>query len=302
MTPSGHRGNAEPTPLVRRQHPQPWKPLEGAPPVPHHHRIAYRSSQGTLLTLCLLLAACANPPQNAGPEYRQGTAARGGMSGWEGRPLGTPPPASPALKQAIISRAVREWEFFGHQTVILSGTDESIPHVGVWEDDDSMHSGRVNTYWRSVGKEGLSGMDCQKPWSAAFISWVMQMAGVPESQFPRASAHWVYLSSAIDGASLPGRFFVPRRIMDYSPKPGDLVCAYRGIDHPSTNNGYTSTWAVRGANSHCDLVVAKSGQTLDVVGGNVRNSVSKTNLELDAQGHLLPVPKRPWFLVLENRL
>jgi hypothetical protein len=49
-------------------------------------------------------------------------------------------------------------------------------------------------------------------------------------------------------------------------------------------------------------VVRKSGQTLEVIGGNVRNSVSKSTLELDGAGRLRAVPRRPWFLILENRL
>ncbi len=186
--------------------------------------------------------------------------------------------------------------------MVFKGSEESIPHVGYWEDDDASRAGRVNAYWRAVGKPGLDGMDCREPWSAAFTSWVMQGAGVPEFQFPRASAHWVYLSSLIEEAPYPGRWFVPRRIKDYSPRPGDLVCAPRGSSRPGSFDGYTSPARLQGANTHCDLVVGKSGGTLEVVGGNVRNSVSKSTLELDGQGRLQPVPRRPWFLVMENRL
>lgn len=272
--------------------------------MPSRHFLKNLSKAGAVIGTCILLGACTNQPSQTGPDSGRGAGATsGGLSGsWEGRPIGSPPPRNPGLKQAIISRALREWDFFGRQTIILRESEESIPHVGSWEDDDGMHASRVNTYWRAVGKPGLDGMDCQKPWSAAFMSWVMQNAGVSEDQFLRATAHWVYISSIIGASSLPGRYFVPRRIMDYSPQPGDLICAYRGQEHPSTSNGYTSTWDVRGATSHCDLVVAKSGQSLDVVGGNVRNSVSKTNLQLDAKGRVLPLPKRPWFLILENRL
>ena len=59
---------------------------------------------------------------------------------------------------------------------------------------------------------------------------------------------------------------------------------------------------LRGASAHCDLVVSKVGQTLEVIGGNVRNSVSRSTLELDGEGRLRAVPRRPWFLVLQNRL
>ncbi len=49
-------------------------------------------------------------------------------------------------------------------------------------------------------------------------------------------------------------------------------------------------------------MVGKQGQTLEVIGGNVRNSVSKSTLELDGEGHLRAMPRRPWFLILQNRL
>jgi hypothetical protein len=252
--------------------------------------LAAWTKQFGIAALCLLLASC------AGPLEREGTGT------WAGRAIGSPPAARPPLRQAMISRATREWEFFGRQTVVMKGSEESIPHVGGWEDDDARYSGRVNAYWRAVGKPGLDGMDCRQPWSAAFMSWVMQGAGVPPNQFPRASAHWIYLADMIEESPYPGRYFVPRRIADYSPNPGDLICASRGSSRPASTNGYASAWGLRGASTHCDLVVRKSGRTLEAIGGNVRNSVSKVTLELDGSGRLKPVPRRPWFLILENRL
>jgi len=240
---------------------------------------------------CLVLASCAGPGK---------PGAGTGM--WAGRPIGAPPASKPGVRRAMISRANREWEFFGRQTVIMKGSKESIPNVGAWEDDNFRYSNRINTYWRAVGKSRLSGADCQQPWSAAFIGWVMSGAGVPESQLRRSPAHWIYLASAIDQASYPGRYFVPRRITDYSPNPGDLICAYRNNSRPSSSGGYTSARGLNGRPTHCDLAVKKSGRTLEAIGGNVRNSVSKVTLELDGSGRLQRVPRRPWFLILENRL
>lgn len=252
-------------------------------------------STAILALLSLALASCATPPSS-------GTGGRGPAGTWAGTPIGAPPAPNPSLKRAMIGRATQEWTYFGRQTVVFKGAEESIPHVGDWEDDDFSHSARVNSYWRAVGKPGLDGRDCQKPWSAAFISWIMQSSGVPESQFLRSPAHWIYLADMIQSASLPGRYFIPRRISDYSPEPGDLICAYRRPSYVATFNGYTTASMLRGINSHCDLVVAKSGRTLEAIGGNVRNSVSKSTLELDAQGRLQQVPRRPWLLILQNRL
>ncbi len=106
----------------------------------------------------------------------------------------------------------------------------------------------------------------------------------------------------VDESSYPGRYFVPRRVEEYSPNPGDLVCAYRGPVRPAVFEAQVSPQAFRGTNTHCDLVVAKTGRVLEAIGGNVRNSVSKSMLELDGAGRLQPVPRRSWFLVLQNRL
>ena len=262
-----------------------------APPGSPPASLAASSRFLTGLLLCLALLGCATAPPPAETPRT-----------WAGRPIGPPPAPNPGLKQTLIARANQEWDFFGRQTVVIKGSEESIPHVGAWEDDDGPYSGRVNAYWRAAGKPRLDGRDCQEPWSAAFLSWVMAGVAVPESQFPPATAHWVYLARLIEQSDYPGRYFVPQRVADYSPEPGDLICATRGLTRPATYNGYTSPEALKGANLHCDLVVGKQGQTLEAVGGNVRNSVSKSTLELDGQGRLQTTPRRPWFLVLQNRL
>ncbi|MTW19865.1 DUF2272 domain-containing protein [Allochromatium palmeri] len=255
---------------------------------------ASRAGALAALIVSLALISCAVPPESVEPGAREGT--------WIGRPIGAPPTPNPALKRAIITRAEQEWTYFGRQEVVFKGSVESIPRVGDWEDDGPQQSRRVNAYWRAVGEPRLTGMDCQKPWSAAFISWIMLNAGVPAYQFRPSIAHWTYLADLIESASLPGRYFVPRRIQDYSPEPGDLICAYRAPSRVALVDGYVRAGALTGVRAHCDLVTGKQGQTLEVIGGNVRNSVSKVQLELDAQGRLQPVPRRPWFLIMQNRL
>lgn len=244
------------------------------------------------MLLLLFIAGCAAPP--VAPPTPEGT--------WLGRPIGPPPAPNPRLKRAIIHRAEEEWRFFGRQEVVFTGTIESIPLVGDWEDDGPRQSERVNLYWRAVGHPELTGMDCQKPWSSAFIGWVMQQAGVPADQLRPAIAHWEYLAEIIERVSEPGRYFVPRRIRDYSPEPGDLICAWRPGSQPILIDGQIAPESLMGLKAHCDLVVKKQGRVLEAIGGNVRNSVSRIRLELDAQGRLQPLPRRPWFLIVQNRL
>lgn len=208
-----------------------------------------------------------------------------------------------SMRQRILKTALQEWEFFGRQTVRLDGNEESMPHVGKWEDDGDPWSTRVNWYWSAVGKPDLDGFDCKEPWSAAFISWVMRQAGLSSSQFPSADAHWSYIRFFINHETHSDAAFIGHRITEYSPKPGDLICATRGnhgfipvYDMPpgSVLSGHTKL--------HCDIVVERIGATLSSIGGNVRNSVSKTYITLKPDGQLQPTERRPWFVVLENRL
>lgn len=251
-------------------------------------------------TLLLGLAGCAAPPEGGPPEGAGTAPLEGGT--WAGRPIGTVPFPRPAIRRALLHLADREWVFFGSQRVVYTAEEESIPHVGLWEDEDHERISRVNQYWRAVGRPGITGLQCQKPWSAAFISWLMLEAGVPEFQFKPSAAHWVYLADLIEDSGEPGRYFVPRAIGAYSPRPGDLICASEEIPRARAMMGQVTPWSLQNARAHCDLVVKSDGRMLEAIGGNVRNSVSKSILELDSEGRLQPVERRSWFIVLENRL
>ncbi len=234
--------------------------------------------------VCLSLGGCGSQPIAPTTDQIQGAA-------WE--------TLSP-LKRQLLLLALQEWGYFGHQQVVYRDTEESIPHVGIWEDDDRAHSDRVNRYWRAVGLD-LTGKDCQQPWSAAFISWLMATAGVPEDDFPPAAAHWVYVSYLIRHADRPSARFVPHAIDAYRPQPGDLICASRGGPAPSWLYPPVQSGLSAPVPMHCDMVIGQWGRTLQAIGGNVRNAVSESILTLDSDGYLRPTPQRPWFLVIENR-
>lgn len=202
----------------------------------------------------------------------------------------------------ILRTAEAEWDFFGKQSVIIDDTHESIPLVGKWEDDGETYANRVNVYWRSVGKPKLDGYDCKQPWSAAFISWVMKTAGLTESEFPSSDAHWNYIRYFTENQGLAA--FTPHKITEYAPRPGDLICATRGNSGfiPVYDQMDTSSVLMGHTKLHCDIVTAVQGTQIDALGGNVRNSVSKSTISMGPNGKLKPSERRPWFVVLENRL
>jgi len=234
--------------------------------------------------VCLVLAGCGGQPRQPDGDQLAAIASRH------------------PIKARMLALATNEWNFFGQQRVVYLDEEESIPHVGFWEDDDPEHSYRVNRYWQAAGRPTITGEDCRQSWSAAFISWVMGAAGVPQYQFPPAEAHWIYVTHIIRQADEFQSDFVPHGIKSYRPKPGDLICAGRGPSAPLLQH-YPLNWRLfQYTPMHCDIVVARKGLTLEAIGGNVRNSVSKSILTLDRDGYLQPTPRRPWFLVIENRL
>lgn len=205
------------------------------------------------------------------------------------------PPADPTLvKGNILRLADTEWNAFGNQTVYLENGRERIDPVGVWE-DERRGSPRIAGYWRSVG-EDWTGINCDKPWSAAFISWLMLEAGVPPDLFTPSGLHSDYLRAIAASENEPTARFALRDAKLFAPRPGDLICATRaGASIPSYDQ------IPDGTTMHCDLVTFNAGGRLESVGGNVRNSVSKTVRQVGPDGLLPASGDRPWVLVVEDR-
>jgi hypothetical protein len=246
------------------------------------------------LTSLLLLSGCAGKKK---PGDTQRPVSQTQKPSWPGTG------SAGKGKQRIIKIANQEWDFFGRQTIQMDQSGESIPHVGHWEDDGDPWSSRVNWYWRAVSKPGLDGFDCKEPWSAAFISWVMQQAGLSRGQFPASDAHWNYINYFVGRSDGPNGAFISHAITEYSPKPGDLICATRGTHGFIPVYGQDPAAVLRSHSKlHCDIVVEKRGNLIQSIGGIVRNSVSKPHLALGSNGLLKPRERRPGFVVLEYRL
>jgi hypothetical protein len=163
------------------------------------------------------------------------------------------PPVDPALVRGNILRlAGVEWNAFGNQTVYLANGRERIDPVGVWE-DERRGSPRIVGYWKAVG-EDWSGYDCDRPWSAAFISWIMREAGAPPDQFAPSGLHADYLRAIADQGREASARFALHDAKSYAPKPGDLICATRaGSSVPAYD------MIPDGTPMHCDLVVSNQG-------------------------------------------
>ena len=206
----------------------------------------------------------------------------------------------PQFKEKLVKTAINEWEFFGE-----GSKKETMD--GFWQ--------RVVKYWKEakVNRNDIdSAAEVGSPnnaWSAAFISWLMTAANAAD-KFTRHANHSVYIREAVKKRKEKTKNapFIAYKVSEVTPEVGDLVCAPRAAD--ATKVTYDTT---RQYSSHCDLVVAKRPNEIDMIGGNVRNSVSMTTTALNTKGQVIPNgkmkingqsngSKRPWFVVIKNLL
>ncbi len=139
---------------------------------------------------------------------------------------------------------------------------------------------------------GCRGFVIDKPWSAAFVSWVMKRAGVPG--FRHSSAHYDYLRAA---RSNPAGS--PYRLLDPASSPlatGDMLCYVR-TNRVYGHQGLTAAidGGAEGLNTHCDIVVAANpggDGKLYLVGGNVQQAVTMRVLNLNSNGRIWGLPQR----------
>jgi len=193
-------------------------------------------------------------------------------------------------KKYLVKNANEEWARFGYQTRdknnnwIKQGRKEY--EDGFWQ--------RVGDYWRQgVGKK-YTGKDRDVAWSSAFISWVMMKSGglfgIP---FTKSGSHSKYIRDYVKNRK-EGKTnapFVAYRINEKPAEIGDLVCYSR----ESSTDMYDKTGSYK---SHCDIVVAKRPNEIEVIGGNVNQSVSKR--VLSTQNGRVIDPHSKWFAIIKN--
>ena len=246
---------------------------------------------GSILTMLVLslVAACAQAPASKPVVQAKDLAPLGPCPPSSWKPEAPPPTAS--AKTSMVLLAVGEWARFGRQVTIYSvDKPPRTEQLGVKERDAPQ---RIADYWAAVDKN-LSGLN-DVPWSAAFISWDIESAGVSRDLFCPDQRHTIYVERMVERAKKPGAVFIPHAPGGYAPRVGDLICAAR------EGSGTTLQNLNRGA-GHCDIVVEVRPGEVDAIGGNVGDSVTRSVFPLDDAGFLSPISARPVFTVIENRL
>ena len=123
----------------------------------------------------------------------------------------------------------------------------------------------------------------------------MRMAGAGP-RFPYSPSHSDYINAA---RSQPGLVVSALPLAQYPPQPGDLICMWRA--------GHQVTYdelPVGHFPGHCDIVVARNPGSLDVIGGNVDNTVAMKHVPVAPDGRMIGPSGTvvdadyPWFVVL----
>ena len=224
----------------------------------------------------------------------------------------------PLSRQAVVAIALREWRLFGQPVdddppgtrppPLPDEKPERFP--GLWQ--------RVGEYWwlaldpsekeaAYTGKHDQYGVefpaseDGRYAWSAAFISYVMRVAGAG-TRFPYAPDHADYINTAAEMArgQTSGWIITAERPENYAPVPGDIICLGRGR---AAKLRYDDLPTGRFP-GHCDIVVQVAPGLLSVIGGNVDDAVTMKHVPTTPDGKLATPDgtvvdtRYPWMVVL----
>ncbi len=217
-------------------------------------------------------------------------------------------PYEPFSRSAAVAVALREWRLWG------GGVEQpgSPPYV----QSEATMAERQQGLWQRVGEYWWEGMNADEPdsrwtgkhdasgkifpvaangsyaWSAAFISYVMRIAGAGPD-FPYAPDHATYINEAARPYR-PGKLLVAENPATYAPRLGDLVCFPRGGARHLT---FADLPRAASFPAHCGIVTSVAAGEVDLIGGNVEDAVMMEPVAVDARG-LIADQNENWFVVL----
>jgi hypothetical protein len=240
------------------------------------------------LALLLLLTSCAAPISHA-PAFAQRNYA-------------------PFSRAAAVAIATDEWRLWGMRVddnwgagYVQTEATMGERQPGLWQRVgeywwEGMNAGEPDSSW--TGKHDAEGkvfpvaVNGQYAWSAAFISYVMRIAGAG-AKFPYSPDHAFYINYAARAAQ--GKIGDPLLIAEnpaaYAPRLGDLICLGRGHARALRFADLPTAHAFP---AHCSIVVAGKPNQISVIGGNVDDAVTLQHVPASDAGLIGP----PWFVIL----
>lgn len=226
-----------------------------------------------------------------------------------------------SIRGALVARAIEQWEWFGKDegradkyigpdgktTTNKQTNGKANPRKETVEP----YSSRVADHWLAISSKDYDNLvkkfakekgkldgTVDLAWSAAFISYCMQMAGAGTA-FPYAPGHATWMIKAIKNKADKK---LKAALVGYKPGEialtvGDLIGKPReaGVTY---DNAVAKGWFV----SHSDIVVEvdPAKKVAYVIGGNVGQSVSKAKVKITADGKLND--DGGWIVHIQNNI
>lgn len=207
------------------------------------------------------------------------------------------------IREKLVEVARREWTRWGGPLEEIDG--RRLGFTSARMESDHPFWTFVHDYWRAVGSD-LDGRDAPA-WSAAFISYCFKEAGAGAA-FPVHQNHSIYVSKIdsgdFHGLSLEDPGTTPLAVGDllWASRSGD-GCRAPPMNFPDAKRQLKRI-RDRGGDSFCshsDIVVAVRVGEVDVIGGNVRQAVTRTTYKLDSGGKIKD-GRRSFVGVIQNAL
>jgi hypothetical protein len=230
-------------------------------------------------------------------------------------PQSPPSYASRIAQVACAENALRYGPFIDAQGRLASITVSEAERLRL-QDGTTPAWQRVADYWKGsgllprmsdfpgaadcgyAGSSHLQSASCRAflsdtPWSAVFVSFVMNRAGVPG--FSPSASHIDYIRDAYRSPGVS-----PYALSDPDKTPptaGDLLCFSRGSGDLGAQRfrDFLASGSGDGMNMHCDIVVAANpggDGKLYLVGGNILQGVTMRVLPLNRSGMIWGLPRR----------
>ena len=163
------------------------------------------------------------------------------------------------FRSNVIDLAVNEWKSWNVPTKVKEGNARTLQKLRDY-------------YKKGVGVNDSDRYYITTAWSAAFISYIMKLAGAGKN-FKYSQRHSTYIVNSIKNRKENKGAFKGYKPGEVNIELGDLVCYARqdGINY-NTVGDYAS---------HCDIVTKINNNKVEAIGGNISNSVSKSTYNLN---------------------
>ncbi|MCC7274976.1 MAG: DUF2272 domain-containing protein [Alphaproteobacteria bacterium] len=208
----------------------------------------------------------------------------------------------PATTDAIVAAATAEWEHWGKSTWNPATKAKFRGHI---DDEEEFAQYVIDTYCKVAGGNPTTAQiaNDEFAWSAVCISAIMAKAGFTKPEFPFSPSHSTYIRHFIkkrnEGDATAAYWGFRLHEPEATPMVGDLI-GYARADGITFQKAQAFFDRTSPFTSHTDVVVARRPGEIDVIGGNVLDSVTMKTLRLAPDGSLAD-RNSPWFVVMRKR-